>query len=146
MSFVFNPIIAQATDSAAAPSTQTAPSVEGAAPGSTVQSTTTVPPPAPPVPQRAQSTTDVIFSIGPFALMIIAFWFLLIRPQQKKQKEIAQRQAQLKTGDQVLTSAGIYGKVVTLDADRITLQVGEGTRIQFQRQAIVGFVDETKQH
>jgi preprotein translocase subunit YajC len=77
-------------------------------------------------------------------LFAASFYFLLIRPQQKKAKETAQKQSSLKTGDKVATSAGIIGKVVSIDDKSVTLQVSEGVRIPFQRSAIVEFLaDDT---
>jgi preprotein translocase subunit YajC len=77
-------------------------------------------------------------------LLLVVFWFLLIVPQRKRDKEMRKRQAELKNGDQVITSAGIYGKIVNLDGNRVTLQVSENSRIVFQRQAIVGFSSDDK--
>lgn len=83
-------------------------------------------------------------SLLPMVLFGAGFYFLLIRPQQKKAKETAKKQAELKTGDKVATAAGIIGKVVSLDDKTVTLQVSEGVRIPFQRVAIVEFLgDET---
>src|SRR6476646_1402517 len=81
-------------------------------------------------------------SLLPMVLFGAGFYFLLIRPQQKKAKETAQKQSELKTGDKVATAAGIIGKVVSLDEKSVTLQVSEGVRIPFQRSAIVEFLGD----
>lgn len=85
-----------------------------------------------------------VTSLLPMVLFGAGFYFLLIRPQQKKAKEIAKKQSELKTGDKVATSSGIVGKVVSIDdtAKTVTLQVSEGVRIPFQRAAIVEFLSE----
>lgn len=75
-------------------------------------------------------------------LFFAAFWFLFIQPQRKQQKEIARKQSELKTGDRVVTTGGIIGKVVSIDGSKVTLQVSEGVRIPFQRQAVVGFLGD----
>lgn len=125
MSFVFSPVFAQAAGDAAAP----AQAVQGTPSGTGAGQ-------AAPPPDWTMPVIMVLFFAG--------FWFLFIRPQQKRQKEINRRQSALKNGDSVLTSAGIYGKVVGIDGERVTLQVGEGVRIAFQRQAIVGFLDDAQ--
>lgn len=81
-------------------------------------------------------------SLLPMILFGAGFYFLLIRPQQKKAKETAKKQSELKTGDKVATAAGIIGKVVSLDDKTVTLQVSEGVRIPFQRVAIVEFLGD----
>lgn len=80
-----------------------------------------------------------ILSLAPMVLFGLGFYFLLIRPQQKKAKEIAQKQAELKSGDKVATSAGIIGKVVTINDNEVTIEVASGVRIPFLRNAIVEF-------
>lgn len=77
-------------------------------------------------------------------LTFAGLYFLMIAPQRKRQKEIEKKQSEMKTGDRVITTAGIIGKIAGIDGDVVTLQVSEGTRIPFQRQAIVSFVSDEK--
>ena len=84
---------------------------------------------------------------GVYALFIGGFYFLAIRPQQKRAKETAAKQSAMKTGDRVSTSAGIVGKIVSIDSetDTVTLQVSEGVRIPFRRSHVTEFLSqETK--
>ncbi len=69
-------------------------------------------------------------------LMIIMFYFLLIRPQQKQRKELQQRIDSIKTGDRVITTAGIHALVHHIKDKTVTLKVAEGTMIEFDKQAI----------
>ncbi len=82
----------------------------------------------------------------PFALMFAIFYFLLIRPQQKKQKDHQKMLDSLKENDIVATSSGIIGKIVTIkkDKDSVVLRVDEATntKIEFQRHAIAGVVNK----
>ncbi len=71
-------------------------------------------------------------------LIFVAFYFFLIRPQQKKQKEL---DSKLKKGDRVFTNAGIIGKIVELGDRRVTLEVAKGVNMTFLRSAIGG-IDE----
>ena len=64
------------------------------------------------------------------------FYFLLIRPQTKKTKEIESMQSKLTKGDSIVTSGGIYGTVFKVKDDIVTLQVAENTKIKIQRAAI----------
>jgi len=76
------------------------------------------------------------FSFALIGSMFIIFYFLLIRPQQKKEK---QRQAMinsLKTGDKVLTISGIYGVITAIKDDTITLKVSSNTNIEFSKSAM----------
>ena len=71
-------------------------------------------------------------------LIFVAFYFFLIRPQQKKQKDLDNK---LKKGDRVFTNAGIIGKIVELNDRRVTLEVSKGVQMVFLRTAIGG-IDE----
>ncbi len=75
-------------------------------------------------PQQGNLLTST--PIIPFALMFAIFYFLLIRPQQKKQKEHAEMVKTLKKGDRVVTSGGIIGTIHTLQDDYVVIKAGEG--------------------
>ena len=70
-----------------------------------------------------------------FGAMILIFWFFMIRPQAKRQKEQGSFMSNLEKGDQVVTASGIIGKVNKIDGNTITLEVGK-TFIPFTRAAI----------
>lgn len=69
-------------------------------------------------------------------LMIVMFYFLLIRPQQKQRKEQQARVAALKSGDKVVTTAGIHGIVHNVKDNTVVVKVAEGTMIEFDKMAI----------
>lgn len=72
-------------------------------------------------------------------LMIAVFYFLLIRPQRKKDKKTKEMLAALKVGDNVVSIGGIIGKISSIKDDTITLEVGaDKTKIKFERSAIRG--------
>ena len=76
------------------------------------------------------------FSFDLIGSMFLIFYFLLIRPQQKKEK---QRQAMinsLKVGDKILTISGIYGVVTSIKDDIITVKVASNTNIEFSKSAV----------
>ncbi|MDP3850318.1 MAG: preprotein translocase subunit YajC [Luteolibacter sp.] len=69
-------------------------------------------------------------------LMVVMFYFLLIRPQQRQRKEQAARIAALQAGDKVVTSAGIHGIVHNVKESTVVVKVAEGTMIEFDKMAI----------
>lgn len=72
----------------------------------------------------------------PLVLVFAVFYFLLIRPQQKKAKEHQQMLGRLKKNDEVMTSGGIYGKVMALTDDVVTLEVAPNVRLRVHRPQI----------
>jgi preprotein translocase subunit YajC len=74
----------------------------------------------------------------PLILMFGIFYFLLIRPQQKKQKEHRQMLSNLKKGDQVITSGGLYGRITGLTDTIATLEIAEKVRVKVGRANIAG--------
>lgn len=68
--------------------------------------------------------------------MIAVFYFLLIRPQQKRAKERNTMISALKKGDHVITIGGMHGTISDMDDETVTLRVSETTRIKFERSAI----------
>lgn len=79
---------------------------------------------------------EQLMSFLPMIVIFVLFWFLLVRPQQKKVKETKAMLDALQKGDEVLTQAGIMGRVTKLDGDNVTLEVAKGVELQFQRGAI----------
>ena len=71
-----------------------------------------------------------------FGLMIVMFYFLLIRPQQRQRKELEKRLAALQKGDEVVTTAGIHGIVHNVKEKTVVLKVAEGTMIEFDKPAV----------
>ncbi|ALS27020.1 preprotein translocase subunit YajC [Paenibacillus cisolokensis] len=74
--------------------------------------------------------------ILPFVLMFAVFYFLLIRPQQKKQKQRNLMLSQLKKGDKITTIGGMHGTIVELTDDTVVLRVNDATKITFERSAV----------
>jgi preprotein translocase subunit YajC len=79
---------------------------------------------------------------GPLVIMMVIFYFLLIRPQQKRQKEHKNMLAGLQKGDVVVTQGGIQGKVVGLTDKVLTLEIAEKVRVKVERAYIVSVVSK----
>ncbi len=74
----------------------------------------------------------------PIILMFVIFYFLLIRPQQKKAKEHQEMITGLKKGDSVITSGGIHGQITSLDDTTVTIEIAEKVRIKVTRSTLAG--------
>jgi preprotein translocase subunit YajC len=72
----------------------------------------------------------------PFILLIVAFWFLLIAPQRRKQKDHERMISELKPGDKVITAGGIFGTITVAKKDRFQIKVDDNTRIDVLRSSI----------
>jgi len=85
--------------------------------------------------QTASSGIQSILNSGVpmFVIMIGIFYFLLIRPQQKKAKEHRSLLDALKKGDSVITAGGIYGKVTTVDENIVNLEIATGVNIKIKK-------------
>jgi preprotein translocase subunit YajC len=85
-----------------------------------------------------------LLSFLPLVLVFVIFYFLLIRPQQKKAKDHQQMLGKLKKNDEVMTSGGIYGKVTALTESVVTLEVAPNVRIRVNRPQISAVVTADK--
>lgn len=85
----------------------------------------------------------IMSSLMPIVLIIGVFYFLLIRPQQKKQKEHQAMLGSLKKGDPVVTSGGLYGRIVEIEGDKAVVDLGEH-KVVAMRQALNLLADKDK--
>jgi len=86
-----------------------------------------------------------IGSFLPLILMIVAAWFLLIRPQQQRQKKQALMISQLAPGAEILTIGGIFGTVVELGEDRVRIAVADGSELEIIRGSIQTIVTRAEE-
>jgi len=84
----------------------------------------------------AGATSNVWLQLIPLILLFVVFWFLLIRPQMKRQKEHRQLVEKLAKGDEIVTSGGIAGRIEELGETFLSVEIAEGTRIRLQRGAV----------
>jgi preprotein translocase subunit YajC len=91
---------------------------------------------APPV--AGQAAPNPLIQIVPLVLIFIVFYFFMIRPQQKKQKDREKVLDSLKRGDKVVTIGGIHGTVAGIDTEKKTVlvQVSDTTKLKFDRTAV----------
>lgn len=88
-----------------------------------------------------QQLAGLILPLGVF----VVFYFILIRPQQKKEKKIKEMRNNLKVGDEVITIGGIHGKIIKVKDDVITVEVGaDKVRLTMSRWAVGTVTSEGK--
>ena len=96
---------------------------------------------------QAQSGGLWYMQLLPFAFIFIIFYFLLIRPQQKRQKEHQRLLSDLKTGDKVITTSGIHGLIANVKDTTFLVKVADNVKIEVDKNAIASVsksVDQPK--
>ncbi|AIQ14058.1 preprotein translocase subunit YajC [Paenibacillus durus] len=84
----------------------------------------------------ASQSSSILGLVGPFVLMFVVFYFLLIRPQQKKTKTRNTMLRALKKGDKVVTIGGLHGTILEISDDIVVLRVNDVTKLTFDRGSI----------
>ncbi|WP_411274921.1 preprotein translocase subunit YajC [Daejeonella sp.] len=79
---------------------------------------------------------DQIQNFIPMLLIIVVFYFFMIRPQMKKAKDHKKYVEELKKGDKVITTSGIHGKIVDVNDTTFVVDVDSGTKIRFEKSSI----------
>jgi len=85
----------------------------------------------------ANDLSSSLMSMLPLVLMFVVLYFVMIRPQMKRQKELKAMLDALSKGDEVVTTGGMLGKISQLGEQQISLDVGQGVTVQLQRAAVV---------
>lgn len=83
-----------------------------------------------------QTSGGGLLSWLPLVVIFAIFWFLMIGPERKQRKKREEMLSQLKKGDKVITNAGIFGQVIQIQDEVVTLQIADGVRIRMSRAAI----------
>lgn len=96
---------------------------------------------APPA-QPGQQAPPIWTNFIPLILLIVVFYFVLIRPQQKKAKEHQKLMSSIKSGDQVVTTSGIIGKVLTVREKTVTIR-SEDTKLEITKSAVADIVERS---
>ncbi len=88
-------------------------------------------------PQPGQDAGAGMFStLIMFALIFLIMYFLMIRPQQKRMKEREKMLSELKKGDKVVMSSGIYGVITQIDDRTVIVQVADNVKLKFEKSAV----------
>ncbi len=94
--------------------------------------------------QQGAPVQSVIGSFAPILLMILAFYFLMIRPQQKREAKKKEMLSKLRKGDKVVTASGIIGTVhKVISEDEVSFEIAEGVRIRILKSAVTNLLDKS---
>ena len=91
-------------------------------------------------PAGAPAQPDPFLSFLPLILLFVVFYFLLIRPQAKRAKEHKKLVAELKPGDEVVTSGGLAGRIREVGESYVTLEIADGVEVKLQKMAVTGLL------
>jgi len=92
--------------------------------------------------QATGGSSSMLSTLVPMVLIMVVFYFFMIRPQVKKAKDHKKLVADLKKGDKIVTTAGIHGRIVDMNDLTFLIEVEGGTKIRFDKSAIS--LDATK--
>jgi preprotein translocase subunit YajC len=88
-------------------------------------------------PAGAAGQTNPLVTFLPLILVFVVFYFFMIRPQMKKQKEMTNYRSSLKRGDKVVTTGGIYGRVYEVKDNHILMEVGGDIKLKIDKNAVL---------
>ena len=80
----------------------------------------------------------------PIILLFAGMWFLIIAPQRKRQKQHEKMLTELKTGDEIVTSGGIYGTITNVKDDRFVVRIADNTKVELTKSSIGSRVSQTE--
>lgn len=92
----------------------------------------------------AAGSASIVPTLITFGLVFVIFYFLIIRPQNKKQKETKKMLESLKKGDRVVTIGGIHGSIQSIKDDTVVLKIDSNTKLTFSRSAISNVVEQSR--
>lgn len=96
-------------------------------------------------PQGSQGGPSLLVSFIPILLIFVIFYLLLILPQQKKQKQHLKMLGELRKGDQIVTSSGIYGTIQDVKEHKIVLKVADDVKIEIVKSTVAAVVERKEE-
>ena len=88
-------------------------------------------------PAGAAGQTNPLLTFLPLILVFVVFYFFMIRPQMKKQKEMTNYRNSLKKGDKIVTTGGIYGRIYEVKDNYVTIDVGGDIKLKVDKSALL---------
>ena len=88
---------------------------------------------APAVGQSGNAYQSLVFIV----LIIVVFYFFMIRPQMKRQKELKNFRETLKKGDKIITNGGIYGKIMDVKEQTLTVEIADNVLVKVDKSAVI---------
>jgi len=80
------------------------------------------------------------------AALFVIMYFFMIRPQQKKQKEVQKMRESLKVGDRVITSGGVYGKIKEIEDTAFIVEIADGVKVKVDKASIFAATNDSQTH
>jgi len=96
--------------------------------------------PTGPAGTEPNPTGQMVQMIGMFVIMGAMFYFLMIRPQQKQRKQHEEMLKNLKTGDKIVTTGGLFGLVTNVKEKSVTMKIADNVKVEILRSAVSGVV------
>ncbi|MFT5749178.1 MAG: preprotein translocase subunit YajC [Ancylomarina sp.] len=93
-------------------------------------------------PQEGQSP---LMQFLPLVLIVVVFYFFMIRPQMKRQKDLKKFREELKKGDKIVTTGGIYGKIIELNESTLIMEVEGQSRLKIDKVAVIKDMSDVAQ-
>ncbi len=87
-------------------------------------------------PQGGQGGGEIYSTIIMFALIIAIFYFMIIRPQQKRTKEREQLLSTIKKGDKIVTAGGLHGKIIAVEEKTVLIELADNIKVKLERSSI----------
>ena len=85
---------------------------------------------------QATGSADIFTQFLPLILLFLGMWFLIIGPQRKRQKEHDKMLSELKSGDEVVTSGGIFATVTNVKEDRLVVRIADNTKVELAKNFV----------
>ncbi len=85
-------------------------------------------------------SSNLISTLIMFGAIFLIFYFMIIRPQQKRAKEREKMLSNMQKGDKVITSGGLHGTIAGIDEKTVLLQVGDNVKMKFERSAVASVI------
>jgi preprotein translocase subunit YajC len=95
--------------------------------------------------QPAATGSSGLSGILMIVAIVVIFYFFMIRPQQKRQKDIQKAREAMRTGDKVVTAGGIYGKIREISDKQMVLEISEGVRVRIDKSSVFASPEDTQQ-
>ena len=87
-------------------------------------------------PQGGQGGGEIYSTIIMFALIIGIFYFMIIRPQQKRAKEREQLLSTIKKGDKIVTAGGVHAKVISVEEKTVLIEIADNVKVKLERSSV----------
>lgn len=82
-------------------------------------------------------STNMLTSLLPLLLVFVVFYFFMIRPQMKRQKELTAFRSAIAKGDKVITTGGLYGKVIDVAENIVTIEIANDVKVRVDKNAVL---------